>query len=588
MTLRSSTLRSSILRSSILRNAILCSSLAIVALTAAVGQGGDLAEAACVAISGRVVDGQSRGVPGVQVRGLAYTDVTEATTDDDGRFVLNVVEQRVTQLVIIAADAQGDRLGTYMAPWKNPLTAKTPIEIPLVACRRLPVAVTDAAGKPAPGVRVGAVIFNAPLVSVITDAAGAGVLKLPAGAEIQQLYATKRGVGFDYRVVKTPRDESYQAEWFNEPPIRFQLASSQIVRIQLVDTAEHPITGTEVYLWLLNKPDEPDSFNLTFTPTEFRATTDDTGVAEFRGVPDWNVYPLIFRPTNDQYVDERIEFDPREHPDGRLTVKLDRLVPMTGRVRFADGRPAPSIKVNVAGSGYKTDGFREDATTDGRGDFHLRVAPDLLYMLVVQDDRWAAAAIDGLVVRPGVPVEGLEFELRRSARVHGRVTVGPDEKPVAGQQVALRQKGRDLHNLEGAKLPNPDGSNRWVQPSVYRRAITDEEGRYQFSVGPGKFTLSGPSQLKAERFEVVDQSELVFNFAAPRPEKGPFAGQVVTGDPPRPVAEAIIEGKYRAFVGRDLRLRADTQGRFAGERLLHITVLRAMSHDGRLAGIVQI
>jgi hypothetical protein len=100
----------------------------------------------------------------------------------------------------------------------------------------------------------------------------------------------------------------------------------------------------------------------------------------------------------------------------------------------------------------------------------------------------------------------------------------------------------------------------------------------------------GPSQSKAETFSVADQREVVFNFAAPRLEKGPFAGRVVTGQPLKPVAGAIVDGKYRiqTFVGPDLRLKADDEGRFRAERALHKTVLRATSEDGALAGIVEI
>jgi hypothetical protein len=542
-----------------------------------------------VAISGRVVDEQSRGVRDVAVRGVAYTDVTEATTSIDGRFVLNVIQERVNQLAIIAEDPQGDRLGTYKTKPDDPGNAETSIKIQLAACRRLPVQVLDAKGKPAAGVRVGALIYYAPLVSTLTDADGNGVLKLPTDAEVQTLYATKPGEGFDYRVVKTPRDEAHKAEWLSKPPVRFQLADSQTVQIRLTDANNSPIAGTEVYLWLLNKPGEPDSFNVGYTPTEFRVATNEVGVAEFRGVPNWKVHPLTFWPSNDGYVRDRIEFDPQKSPDGRLTVKLNLLVPVTGRVRFADGRPAPGIHVDVAGAGYQPDGFHEIVTTDDDGKFSVRVPPDLLYMFAIRDEQWAAPAADGLIVRPNESVGALEFELRRATRVHGQVTVGSDEKPVAGQQMMLRHDGRDLHNLADVGLPNPGGNNRWVQPHIVHWVTTDKEGRYEFFSGPGKFVLSGPSQVKAEQFEVVDESELLFNFTAPRAETGPIAGRVVTGDPPRPVAGAIIEGKYRANVGRgDMRLRADEQGRFKGERLLHATVLRAMSQNGELSGIIQI
>ena len=270
-------------------------------------------------------------------------------------------------------------------------------------------------------------------------------------------------------------------------------------------------------------------------------------------------------------------------------MKLDRLVTVTGRVRFADGRAAADIGLTAVGAGYKFDGFREQVTTDEDGQFELRVAPDLLYMFAVQDQEWAAPVIDALVIRPDEPVTELEFELRPTTRVHGRVTVGPDEQPVVGQRMSLRQAGRDLHNLEGAKLPNPEGSRRWVQPAIYRSAVTDEQGRYEFFIGPGQFTLSGPSQVEPQKFDVVDESEFAFDFASPRPESGPFTGMVVTGDPPEPVAGATLEGIYRAgAAGRDLRLRTDGQGRFAGERQLHTVVIRAESPDGRQAGIVEV
>lgn len=557
-------------------------------LTAAFCQGGEPDENARVAISGRVIDDQSRGVPGVEVRGFAYSDVSETTTDADGRFVLNVLEERLRQLAVVADDAGSDRMGTYKAEWSEPPTTETSIAISLAACRQLPVEVKDAAGEFAADVRVGAVVHYAPLVSVVTDADGKAVLRLPSDAKIQSLYAVKSDVGFDYKVVQTPRDETHRVDWFHNPPVQFQFAGSQTVRIGLVDTDERPVVGLSVYLWLLNKPDEPDSFNLSFTPTLFRATTDDAGVAEFRGVPDWDVRSLTFWPSTDEYVRERITFGPNEHPDGLMTVKLDRLVPVSGSVELAEGRPAAGIRVSAVGDGYELNDFSGETTTDQHGRFEIRVAPNLLYMFAVQDEQWATGVIDGLIVRPDEPIMGLKFELRPATRIHGRVTVGPDEKPVAGQRMGLRQEGRDLHHLEGAELPNPENSRTWIQPSVYRSVVTDEKGYFQFFVGPGKFTLSGPSQVKPEKFEVAAQSELEFHFAAPRPETGPFSGRVVTGSPPRPVPDALIEGKYRAFVSRDLRLRADEQGQFSSERSLHRTVLYAKSPNGELAGIVEI
>ena len=272
--------------------------LSIILCALSLCQGQARADKVRVAVSGRVVDNQARGVSGVQVRGYTYDDTTRATTDQDGRFTLQVDEQRVRELSILADDAQLDRLGFYKANWEEPPREDMAVEISLAPCRRLPVEVADSQGRPAAGVRVGAIIQYAPLLSVVTGGDGKGVLRLPTTVETQKLYATLPGEGFDYRVVTTSRDKSHRARWLDNPPVRFQLANAQTVQIRLVDEADRPIVETEVQLWLLNKPGEVDSFNLSNTPTEFRAVTDEKGIAEFRGVPDWSVHPADFLASN--------------------------------------------------------------------------------------------------------------------------------------------------------------------------------------------------------------------------------------------------------------------------------------------------
>lgn len=541
-----------------------------------------------VAVSGRVVDEEGKPVAGVAVHGIAYSDKAKASTDADGQFVLNLLRSRASSVSIVADDSEHDRMGLYKPSAQNPITAETPIEIALAPSRRFKVAVVDAAGEPAAGATVGALVDYAPLASVTTDDSGEAVLRVPTAAELQVLYAVAPGEGFDYRMVQTVRDKAHRAPWLDDPTIRFQFASPQSVRIKLVDGEQQPIANVPVHLWLLYKPGEPDSFNLSFTPELYRSTTDETGVAEFHGIPDWNVYPLTFWPATNKYVRQRITFDPKENTGGELAVALNRLVPVTGHVALPDGNPAEGADVEATGTGYDMDGHRSVTKTDSDGQFTLEVAPNQLYMFLAGKERLVSAAVDGIIVRPDEPVTGLEFELRPAARIHGRVVVGEAKRPVAGQQMMLRQPGRDLDQL-GAELPNPEDSRRNIQPAVYRWTNTDDDGHFEFFVGPGTFTLSGPSQAETQKFEVTDEQDLEFNFHIPRPETGPFAGMVVTGDPPRPVANAIVEGKYRSSRARsDLRLRADENGRFSGERALHRTVLYAKSPEGDLRGIVEI
>jgi hypothetical protein len=537
-----------------------------------------------ITVSGQVVDEQSRGVAGISVTGITYTDVTRATTDEQGRFTLSVLAFRVSQLTILADDARTDRMGVSGSRFKEPPAADTPLQITLAKCKRLPVEVLDAEGRPAAGVAVGAVVNFSALPTFSTDAAGKAELRLPTDTKIESLYAVKPNVGFDYRLIETG-EQGPEPEWLKQPPVRFQLAKSQTIRIRLIDSADRPIADTEMYLWLLNKPGHVrDSFNLGAAPNLFRTRTDADGVAVFQGVPDWNVHPLTFWSTNPQYARERISFDPQKHPDGKLVVTLQRLVSATGTVVTAEGRPAAGIELKASGAGYKVDGGHAVATTDAAGRFEMQLEPDLLYMFAVTDKQWGAPAIEGIVAVPDKPIEGLKFQVRPATRIHGRITNESDSKPIAGQRLVLQLHGTDLNHLEGVTLPNPEKSERHVAPQINRFDTTNANGEFEFFAGPGQYRLWGYKPAVV----IADESDIELNFSIELDRKGPFAGTVVAGEPPQPVPLATIEGIYGKTINWSLRLRADAQGRVAGERYLQRTVLYAKSPDGKLAGIVEI
>jgi hypothetical protein len=138
-------------------------------------------------------------------------------------------------------------------------------------------------------------------------------------------------------------------------------------------------------------------------------------------------------------------------------------------------------------------------------------------------------------------------------------------------------------------LPNPEKSRSAVQPTIYHHATTDAQGRFVFHVGPGRYYLGGPGQVKGVSFTVTDEPQVEFNFNAPREEEGRVAGLVVTGNPPTPLADALIDGVYKAWSGRvDPQAKTDKHGRFTMERQRHPLVLHARSGDGKLAGIIEI
>ncbi len=138
-------------------------------------------------------------------------------------------------------------------------------------------------------------------------------------------------------------------------------------------------------------------------------------------------------------------------------------------------------------------------------------------------------------------------------------------------------------------MPNPDDLGFYVAPSISLSTATDREGRYEFHVGPGEYTLTGPSQVPPKNLRILNQAELSINFESSRPEKGRIIGQVLNAQSRQPVPRATILGIYRSWqAGEDLQLVADDRGKVVAERQLLRVVLCARSPDGKLAGIVEL
>ncbi|MCA9263070.1 MAG: thioredoxin family protein [Planctomycetales bacterium] len=571
-----------------------CGSFALLCL-AACPVAADVPHEATVDIKGTVVDSQSEGIAGVKVYALGYGVEQVTVSQDDGSFQLAIPQARINYFAVLADDVSGDRMGYWQVDWKNPPTGGTRLEVAISASRRIPVVVHDVSGQPAANSQVGAMLPIGSPPLVVTNRDGRAELRLPSEASVRSLFASKDDVGFDYRIVMTPRDEAYRAEWLNDPPVRFQLAEARSIEMQLLNDIQDPLSNTRIYLWLLQKPGEPDTFNLSVMNSDqrlFNAFTTDKGIVRFEGVPTWDTHPLWFWADSEDHERSRIEFDHATPANVVVTNQLMRLVPVTGRVTLPDGAPASGIPIKAIGVGYDRDSFHETVYTDDGGTYRVNAAPGRLYMLTVVHDRWSAPVIDGFVVRPGTPISGLNFRLQPTVRVHGRVTIGPDRDPVANQRMGLNQIGRNLRELEGVELHNPTKLNFSIQPMEFRSTNTNKQGEYEFYVGPGSFQIGGPSQVKSQAFEIAaddDITSLEFNFDSPRPEAGPITIAVVTGNPPVPVANAVVEGKYRAFVNQfPLRLRTGPGGSVAATRALHPTVVYAQSEDRTMAGIMEI
>ncbi len=430
------------------------------------------------------------------------------------------------------------------------------------------------------------------IVSSLSDSEGRSFLRVPADAPLQNVYAFKSGLGLDY--MSFPGKERAQTGDLPQPPdlsraIELTLAGVTTVSLRLLDPKGQPIEGVVVYPWYFKKPTWRDDLNIGGVQ-DFSKTTDADGTVTFDWIPVWYDQPITFwHRAVDTWTPTRITYDlHKEH--GKMIVVLQHTVPIRGQVRYSDGRPAAGIEVKASGAGFQFDGFRKDMQTDERGRFEFHADPDQIYLIVVNDPKWAAPPRDGIVVRPDMPVNGIDFQLQPATLIHGQVTIGPANKPLKWS-VSLYQYGADENSMPAdKKLPNPAHSNLYVQPLVVRWVTTDADGRYEFHVGPGKYDLRGPSAAAIEKFDITDQKELMFNFHTPRPERGPVAGRVVTEEtPPQPVPGAQVTGVPRGGAGHaGLEVTTDSNGDFRTERWLDKMTVYARSKDGTLAGVVEI
>ncbi|MEW4526947.1 thioredoxin family protein [Maioricimonas sp. JC845] len=554
-----------------------------------------------VTVTGRVLspDGTPVGDTTVHLHVRGKVSAVEARTDAEGRYTFSRPWEELRGRSLHVSLDDGRLQSVHAFPWQEQDWAGEEIELKLQPARRIEIEVVDENGAPVSEARAGVICRPDPVVTGVTGEDGRWGIWLAAGQTVRSVYAFASGKGFDFRSYELTitQRQNPNAKLPEQPdgPVRLTLDGADPVTVQVVDDKGVPLEGVGLYPWVLRRGTNLASINLSYVADEILQRTDSDGRTTFGWLPKWNERPVTFWPQLEGYVHRRGTYDPKPGT-GELTIRLQRLVPMRGRVVFPNGEPAAGAIISVVGRGYHVDGFRQVTTTDAEGRYEIAVAPELIYLVTARLDkeRLAAPPQTGFAIRPGEPVEGIDFTLQPATRIHGRVTFGDDHQPMEGQSIRLIQSGADLHNTRGLSLPNPEGSNLWVQPSQPFFTTTDADGFYEFLVGPGEYSLRGPVQVESgngvHEFEVTDEEELTFNFHTVRQEMGRLVGTVVTGDPPRPVPGVRIEGVYRnqRVNVRDLNFMVDDQGRFDVERALVPTAVYARNEDGTLAGIVEI
>lgn len=554
-----------------------------------------------VRIAGRVLDEEGKPVAGARVTAIRRSSRPSLKSSADGRFQVEVPVKELSGLMLLATHDGGGRQAFASLPYQQePIPPEGPIDLILKPAREIVATVRGENGRPIEEAHVNAVVLYRTVTDSTTNPAGQALLRVPRDAPLQYVYAYKPRVGLDYFVYRRPEEppsNSYKLEPDHAGPLQFVLNGAHTVRVRAVDSKNRPLAGALVYPWYFEKPRKGGDLNLSGMESFVRARTDDEGRATFHIVPKDNLKKVIFRVRAQGYfAPERWMFDPNS-PKPIITAKLVPLVTVRGRVARPDGRPAVGIEVRAAGNGHTLETFQETTHSDKRGTFELQLAPNMYYLFVAGNEKWASPP-QTRVIRPEGLVEGIDeeiaLELQPTTRVYGRATIGPDRKSLSDKRLSLVQEAtpryQDLPEERRLPKPEPKQMQRAIYPTLGRLARTDEQGRFEFLVGPGKYSMRGLVRSKTQKFEITDEKTFEVHLHAEGPDDATISGRVVLkDDPDRGVSKAKVD-----LVPTNTRANSfvpaitDAEGRFETRRALTELVVHAATEDRRLAGIVKV
>jgi thiol-disulfide isomerase/thioredoxin len=534
-----------------------------------------------VVLTGTVVDEAGTPVGGVEVSARGWQKAEAGKTDASGAFRLSFASNAAGGIYASVVARSGDgRLGLQFVSQRG--KSGEPVKVVLKPARTLEVRVQETDGRPVAGAEVRVLAGLRPLVSGRTDAQGVWTVQVPADAQGWSVYALKARLGLDYALAG-PRD----ATTASLPPLPAQLTltldgARPPLRVKAVDRQGQPLPGVQVGPWLIQKPGRPDQLNgISDFPT-----TDAQGVATIDWLPahaEGQFSIIAYAP--DYFAPDHAKWFPVDQPVEEVTIALLPYERLAGRVTTADGRPAADVTISVEGSAASHSHFPGETRTDADGRYVLRVQSETAYILTASKDDMVAPYRSGIVVRAGKPVEGVDLVLGQGTRVRGRVTVGAGRAPAADVMVeAVIDKGSIPAELQR------EGDRYYHGMTMRLRTKSDQDGRYEFVLGPGEYSIQGPERVDPVKIAIPAANpphEIVRDMAMPRPESGRFVATVVDTDG-KPVAKAVVDGAYQAQLGWFRRTVADDQGTIRIERRLDPLVLAVETPDKARGAVVRV
>jgi len=543
-------------------------------------------------LTGTVFNEHGHVEGGAEITVSTASDQYSATSAADGRFEVQVHADGLSGLVFTARHDAGAQQAYRQLPYRQNAQPPTePIRLVLRPAREVVANVVDKQGQPVAGALVTA-MAGFRNWEARTDSLGRAKCLFPRDAKLRKVFAFKPEVGLDYvefRPDERPGRNPYELPQDHSESLSFVLDGLHTVTVRVLDEKNRPVAGVEVVPWLLAKPKKGGVLDVSNLDT-FKTTTDSQGIATLATIPLDNPGSVtVWIRMNGRFAPERRLFAAAS-PAKEFTINMKPLVPVTGRIVHQDGRPASGIRVHAIGSGYSGDDFREMAQSDDGGKFQLGLAPDQFYLFVLVDSQWAAPA-QTRVVRAGTPVDSVDFTLGRGTRVHGQLTVGGEHSPSLAKLVVLSQRPSVAHDSlpDIEKLPRDHRNSKKIVTVYTRTDVSDDQGRFEFLVGPGNYDLKAPDSSAHTEFVIAQQSEFELNLHVAGYDSGPITGRVVSAqDPSQGISGAAVNGAAVQMLMRWLRTTTDAEGRFEAQRGLSDMLVHAGTPDRRQGGIVNL
>ena len=485
-------------------------------------------------VRGSVVDERQRPLEGVRIRSASPFAVGSTLSDANGRFRLELVTMEPPHVPHLLAES-GDRslMGFFSPQSANTLSA-TPesdrdgeVRITLKPARTVHVTVRSADGMPVEGASVEAIAYVFSFPGSESDAEGHATIRIHPDAEIMWVVALSEEFGFDYY-------ENYRSRRAVTPvpvpdEVSLTLNEPTVIRVRAMGP-QGPLEGALVSPWILELPGRLGDVNLSASYLAGQRTNEQ-GICTFRWIPAEVVGRVDFVPFLPGFHCPTFPVWDPDEPLEPVVARFFQNGEVSGTVRFEDGSPAAGITILGEGRGASSSYFRGSTRTDADGTYKLSIYPDQWTIIAVTDREWAAASHTGIHLGEGETRDGLDFQLTRGTRIRGHVTVGPDKRPVAGENVTLMEHGEDA--VGPTRIP------------LVRWAETDSQGDYEFRVGPGRFELHLPNtnwRDDAISIDVTHQEEVVHDHWSPRPHRMRITGRVVDEEG-QPVEGATVYGE---------------------------------------------